>query len=134
MSNDINQYLSIRRLINETNCRNEQIAELVKEIQTNNAVDISKNLYDKIVEFQEKISPTQDVILLLVSFGQSYTMVVDGIGHSGNNLVCFHGTDNSGTEQVLIQHISQLNFLITSQPKEIPEAPKRTIGFLGEVD
>lgn len=134
MSNDINQYLSIRRLINETNCRNEQIAELVKEIQTNNAVDISKNLYDKIIEFQEKISPTQDVILLLVSFGQSYTMAVDGIGHSGNNLVCFHGTDNSGTEQVLIQHISQLNFLITSQPKEIPEAPKRTIGFLGEVD
>ena len=72
--------------------------------------------------------------MMLVQFGQSTTILVKGIGYSGYNLVCFHGEDTEGKPLELIQHVQQLNFLLTVVPKPVPEVPKRQIGFVGQVD
>lgn len=38
--------------------------------------------------------------------------------------------DNQGKPMELIQHIHQLNFLLTVAPKTAPDIPKRKIGFV----
>lgn len=70
----------------------------------------------------------------IVQFNQSITILVKEIGYIGYNLVCFHGEDTSGRPLELIQHVQQLNFLLMIVPKAEPEAPKRTIGFVGSVE
>ena len=54
-------------------------------------------------------------------------MEVAAIGYEKSVLMVFTGLVN-GRKATLIQHINQLNFLLTSVPKD-PELPKRKIGF-----
>lgn len=68
----------------------------------------------------------------IVQFNQSTTILVESIGYIGYNLVRFVGKDNSGKPLELIQHISQLNFLLMVVPKPEKEPEKRKIGFLRE--
>lgn len=80
-----------------------------------------------ILNFQAALDPEHDVALLLTNFGQSVLMEVTEIGYEESVLLVFRGYVN-GRMSTLIQHISQLNFLITSVPKST-EQPKRKIGF-----
>lgn len=80
-----------------------------------------------ILEFQSSLDAEHDVALLLTNFGQSILMEVTEIGYEESVLLIFRGYVNRKMS-TLIQHISQLNFLITSIPKN-PEQPKRRIGF-----
>ena len=50
------------------------------------------------------------------------------IGYQNPDILYFYGYVNGKTSQ-LIQHISQLNFLITSVEKEDKSKPPRRIGF-----
>ena len=107
-------------------------AAMIQEGST--AKQVAINLYEEIVKYQASLPDTEDVIMMLVQFGHTYTIRVTNIGYSGYTLVCFHGEDIDGKPLELIQHISQLNFLLQVQPKEKPEVPKREIGFVGEID
>lgn len=107
-------------------------AAMIQEGST--AKQVAINLYEEIVKYQASLPDTEDVIMMIVQFGQTYTIRVTNIGYSGYTLVCFHGEDIDGKPLELIQHISQLNFLLQVQPKEKPEIPKRKIGFVGEID
>lgn len=78
-------------------------------------------------DFQSSLDANHDVGLLLTSFGQSVLMSVTEIGYDGPVLMVFRGYVN-GTMSTLMQHINQLNFLLTSIPGE-PGKPKRKIGF-----
>lgn len=82
---------------------------------------------DYIMEFQQSLDNEHDVALLLTHFGNSILMEVTHIGYEESVLVVFKGFVN-GRQSTLIQHVSQLNFLLTSVPKE-PDKPKRQIGF-----
>lgn len=80
-----------------------------------------------VLDFQAGLDKDHDVALLLTNFGQSVIMEVTEIGYEESVLMVFRGYVN-GKMSTLIQHISQLNFLITSVSKD-PEKPKRKIGF-----
>lgn len=80
-----------------------------------------------ILEFQVGLDQEHDIALLLTNFGQSILMEVTEIGYEESVLLVFRGYVN-GKMSTLIQHISQLNFLITSISKD-PDQPKRKIGF-----
>lgn len=85
-------------------------------------------LKKQILEFQSSLDLEYDVGILLTNFGQTILMEVTDIGYTGSVLMIFRGFVN-GQSSTLIQHISQLNFLLTSIPKA-PEIPKRKIGFI----
>lgn len=87
-----------------------------------------EKLKEQIIEFQENLSDDVDVYIQLASFGQSIYMIVDEIGYQNPDLLYFFGTVN-GNEAQLIQHISQLSFLLMTQPKLEPERSPRRIGF-----
>ena len=83
-----------------------------------------------IMEYQQSLDCEHDVALLLTNFGQTMLMEVTQIGYEESVLMVFRGFVNSRMS-TLIQHISQLNFLITSVPKA-PDLPKREIGFTAD--
>ena len=66
-----------------------------------------------IEEYQSTLDGEHEVGLLLTNFGQSTLMQVCEIGYEESVLIIFKGYVN-GKYSTLIQHISQLNFLITS--------------------
>lgn len=88
--------------------------------------------YEKIIEqirdFEESLDENHEVGLKLASFGSSITMLVTEIGYQNPDLLYFYGSIN-GTESQLIQHMSQLNFLLTSVEREDKSVPARRIGF-----
>lgn len=84
-------------------------------------------LMKHIKQFESGLSDSEEVGLLLTNFGQSLTMHVTEIGYEESVLMIFRGYIN-GNFATLIQHVSQLNFLLMAVPVE-PERPKRPIGF-----
>lgn len=80
-----------------------------------------------ILEFQNSLDSEHDVGLMLTNFGSTVLMEVTSIGYEKSVLMVFKGRVN-GRDATLIQHINQLNFLLTSVPKA-PDIPKRVIGF-----
>lgn len=90
----------------------------------NTQFEIIKTYVEK---FQQSLDDEHDVGLMLTNFGQSMIMNVTHIGYEKSVLMVFRGFVN-GTEATLIQHVSQLNFLLMAVPKE-PNKPRRKIGF-----
>ena len=82
--------------------------------------------------FESTLDADHEVGLLLTNFGQTITMQVTEISYEKSVLMIFKGYVN-GRMSTLIQHVSQLNFLLTAIEKE-PERPKRTIGFVTPVE
>lgn len=112
---------------------NRQIQVDASKIQLGSTAKcVATLLHSQILDYQNSLPETDDVALKVVQFNQSTTIIVDDIGYIGYNLVCFYGKDSSGKPLELIQHIHQLNFLLTVCPKPTPDEPKRKIGFRGQ--
>lgn len=88
--------------------------------------------YEKIMEeirdFEETLDAEHEIALQLTSFGSSVTMIVTNISYQNPDMLYFYGFVN-GKDSQLIQHINQLNFLITSVEREDKTKPARRIGF-----
>lgn len=85
-------------------------------------------ILDRIREFERGLDNNHEVAVKLTSFGQSITLAVTGIGYSNPSILIFYGYVN-GNKATLVQHMSQLNFLLLSVKKADPEKPARRIGF-----
>lgn len=85
-------------------------------------------LCNNIKDFQNGLDDEHELALLLTSFGQYILLKVTDLGYSNPSLIHFYGYVND-TKAHLIQHVNQLNFLITSVPKSDPNKPARRIGF-----
>lgn len=85
--------------------------------------------YEKIMEeihdFEENLDEEHEIALKLTSFGSSTTMIVTSISYQNPDMLYFYGFVN-GKDAQLIQHASQLNFLITSVEREDKTKPART--------
>lgn len=80
-----------------------------------------------IQEYENTLDKEHTVGVMLTNFGQSILMQVEEITYEKSVVLVFKGLVN-GQKSTLIQHINQLNFLLTSLPIE-NEQPKRKIGF-----
>lgn len=78
--------------------------------------------------FEGSLDDEHEVALKLSSFGQSITISVTHIGFSNPSILTFSGYVGDSPAQ-LIQHVSQLSFLLVSAKKTDPEKPARRIGF-----
>ncbi len=87
-------------------------------------------LKDYIYEFEKTLDSEHEVGMLLTNFGQNILLNVTYVSYENPSLMVFKGYVN-GKYSTLIQHINQLNFLLTSVQKE-PDRPKRQIGFATE--
>ncbi len=85
-------------------------------------------IMDRIKEFESDLDSDHETGVMLASFGRSVTMSVTDIGYSNPSTLVFYGYVNA-KPATLIQHMSQLNFLLIAVPKADPEKPPRRIGF-----
>lgn len=81
-----------------------------------------------IMDFEQTLDSEHEVGIMMTNFGQSVLMHVTQITYEDPVLMVFKGYVN-GREATLIQHINQLNFMLTTVDKE-PNRPKRQIGFI----
>lgn len=84
-------------------------------------------LKEIIEEYEKKIADDSQVAIWLTNFGQTFLMQVTKIYCKDPVLMVFEGYVN-GTKTILTQHINQLNFLLTSTPKD-PKIKIDKIGF-----
>jgi hypothetical protein len=54
---------------------------------------------------------------------------IEGLGFVDPDILTFYGRDEDGLKTQLVQHVSQLSFVLRAVPKVEPEAPPRRIGF-----
>ncbi|MBO4895074.1 MAG: hypothetical protein J5562_09200 [Clostridia bacterium] len=80
-----------------------------------------------IQEFEQSLDDEHEVGILMTNFGQSVLMQVTEVTYENPVILVFKGFVNE-REATLIQHINQLNFLLTTIKKE-SNRPKRQIGF-----
>lgn len=92
----------------------------------------SSRKYEIIIEeikaFESSLDDEHEVCLRLASFGQKVDLAVTDIGYANPDLFIFRGLAE-GRPAVLIQHQSQLNFLLLSCRKPNGSRPARRIGF-----
>ena len=81
-----------------------------------------------IQDFERALDAEHEVGIMMTNFGQSVLMQVTQVTYEDPVLMVFKGYVN-GREATLIQHINQLNFMLTTIEKE-PDRPKRRIGFV----
>lgn len=105
---------------------------ITKQIaEENYASKFAEKILDQIQQFDNDLGNDFEVGVRLVSFGQTVVFAVHSISYNDPSLIIFNGvTDgSSGSPIELIQHVSQISFLLTSLPRQNKEEPKRTIGF-----
>jgi hypothetical protein len=104
---------------------------LVEMAKENVASKFCEKLFKVIEEFEKKLDDKSEIGMKLVSFGQTIIIHVQGIGYYDPSLIRFIGLSSEGADPVeLVQHISQISFLLAAVPKLEPEKPRRTIGFM----
>lgn len=81
-----------------------------------------------IQKFEISLDDDHEVGIMMTNFGQSVLMQVTQVTYEDPVLLVFTGFVN-GRKATLIQHINQLNFMLTSVEKE-PDRIKRQIGFV----
>lgn len=87
-----------------------------------------EKIMEEIAEYEAKLDNDHEIALRLASFGSSTVMVVTSVGYQNPDMLYFYGFVNGKNAQ-LIQHVNQLNFLITSVEREDKTKPARRIGF-----
>lgn len=80
-----------------------------------------------VTAFYNSLDHDHNVGVILTNFGSTVVMEVTSIGFENPVLMVFRGYVN-GNPSTLIQHVSQINFLLTAIKRE-PDKPKRQIGF-----
>ena len=92
----------------------------------------AKGVYDylrlRIHDFESSLKENEEIGLQLANFGLAAQIHVRSMGFQDPNLVEFSGVDQNGHVATLIQHISQLNFMLVAL-KPVAVKPYR-IGYI----
>jgi hypothetical protein len=89
---------------------------------------VCAHLAQRIVAFNQTLDDSEEVGVRLVSFGQSVVIHVRHLTFQNPCLVIFYGDTETGRVE-LIQHVSQLSFLLMAVKRLNPEEPKQDMGF-----
>lgn len=88
-----------------------------------------KQISKEVQSFENTLDLEHEVGIRLVSFGQSIQFHVTDIDYRNPHLFFFYGFLDDGSPVELMQHVSQLSFLLIKVKRLKPEEPKRPIGF-----
>ena len=85
---------------------------------------------EQIQEFENNLDDNTEVAIQLSAFGKSVVMAVHEISFQNPDLLYFYGVVDNQPAQ-LIQHISQLNFLLIAvkKPDSSNKARRLAVGF-----
>lgn len=73
-----------------------------------------------------------EIGIRLVSYGNTIQFSIEAIGYKDPYLIIFYGHLEDGSLIQLIQHVSQISFVLIALKRSDPEKPKAPIGFITE--
>jgi hypothetical protein len=100
-----------------------------KQVENGYANIFYEQLVEEINEFDKSLDHTQEVGIRLVSYGNTIQFHITNIGYQNPYLIYFYGELEDGSPIQLIQHVSQISFVLMAMKRKDPEQPKRNIGF-----
>ena len=111
--------------------RSEQTTEVLRNLQSEqSAQKLVKQILERIEAFDASLDNSEEVGIRLVSFGQTLTFHVSELGFIQPSLVIFRGFTEGEEPVELIQHISQISFLLMALKRLEVKEEKRKIGFI----
>ena len=99
-------------------------------LKNNPVIHVCQAIQKYVETFEAQLDEEHEVGVRLASFGGVVVFHAERIGFSAPNVITFYGITEEGEKLQLIQHVSQLNFLLRSV-KKMEEKPRR-IGFIWE--
>jgi hypothetical protein len=94
---------------------------------------IFRSVITQVAEFERSLDDTQEVALHLVNFGHEVRIRVRLLGYIDPAIIFFVGNNLVDDQEVrLIQHVTQMSFLMARATRLHPEQPKAPIGFVTE--
>lgn len=102
------------------------------EVDQNLASEFHKRIMEMILDFEGELDEEHEIGVKLVNFGQTVQFNITGIGYYNPSLIHFHGQTEQGNRIELVQHVSQISFLLMAMKKADPdpEVPPKRIGFM----
>ncbi|MGP0082999.1 MAG: DUF6173 family protein [Steroidobacteraceae bacterium] len=97
-------------------------------LQRNPVIEVCDAIKQYVEEFERGLDNEHEIAVRLASFGGEVTFHAEQIGFSKPNVITFYGKTDQGENVQLIQHVSQLSFLLKAAKKLAPK-PNR-IGFV----
>ena len=126
---ELNDYLKDMELYNKTmKTSNYQPINAIPADVPYMASSVFSHLEKEIKHFEKTLDSKHEISFQFTCFGHSVIMSVSSIGYQDPNLLYFYGTINGQNAQ-LVQHVSQLNFLMLSEKVKDETKPPRRIGF-----
>ena len=96
-------------------------------------VNFAEQVIDEIKKFESNLDAEHETGMVLANFGSVCTIQVSSINTKNPGLIIITGYDNAtGNNVTLVQHYTQLNFLLMAIPNPEPTKPPRRIGFISE--
>jgi len=105
-----------------------QLADISRRLTPPNLAEFAvKAIYEEIADFEAKLDSGHEVGMPIVGGLSGLCVHVREVYRFGTDKLVFVGIDNDQRPVRLIQHLSQLNFLMLAAPKIGPAAVR--IGF-----
>jgi len=118
------------------NIRNFQLEELTRlnaqiewAAQANSAGAFVGHIAQQVRAFESALDSGSEVGAYLVSFGQAVTVHVSSILAVEPSLIVIEGRVADGEPVRLVQHVSQISFLLVKVKRLSPDEPRQPIGF-----
>jgi len=104
-----------------------QLAEEAR-LRNNPVIQVCEAIKEYVENFERELDDEHEVGVRLASFGGVILFHAQQIGFSAPNVITFYGVTEDGEKLQLIQHVSQLNFLLKAVKKREEKATR--IGFI----
>ena len=97
------------------------------------AENVFNHLTARVKAFQENLPAHHELGIQLANFGGEKALHVRGMGFRNPNIIEFYGLLDGDRQVAVVQHVSQLNFLLIAVPPVQQDKPYR-IGFGAELN
>ncbi|TRW99525.1 hypothetical protein FNJ84_02295 [Paracoccus sp. M683] len=96
------------------------------------AEEVFNHLLARVKDFQANLPDNHELGIQLANFGSERALHVRGMGFRNPNIIEFYGLLDGDKKVAVVQHVSQLNFLLVAVPPPAQQPPYR-IGFGAEL-
>ena len=105
-----------------------------KIAEDNYASNFATRILEQVNTFNNALGDEYEAGVCLANFGEVIQFPVAALGYINPSLLIFFGIDEEGSPRELIQHVSQINFALTSIKRKDTSEAKRPIGVRTKVD
>ena len=88
--------------------------------------------YERLILYIQNFEKTLDnehEVAMGFTGGDAGVLRIEGMGYFDPDIVTFYGSDPTGGKTQLVQHVSQLNVMLRTLPKQLEQDEPNRIGF-----